>query len=228
VPAAVAAAAARGAALVVVHGTAPGTAAVARLASHALWRWTTGRSPAVPGDWYAAPGVTASPVGAALAGVPADSLPPLAGVAALAPRADSARWTALAARLARRGPAWPVIVGEDSAGRRLVRTVGWGLWRWASQGGVAAEAYRSLVGALTDWLLAPAAEASPSLAAGRDTLNRGLDELLPRPATLHAQAGAPVTAGGESVPLRNAPAVYALALGALMLEWMARRRRGMR
>ena len=218
-------AAVRGASLVVVHGTAAGAAPLAALARHALWRWTAARGEGVGGDWYVAPSETASPVGAALSGVPADSLPPLEALAEQP--ADSAAWTALAARLARRGRAWPAITGSENGDRRAVRVLGSGLWRWASKGGEAAEAYRSLVAALTDWLLAQPAGAERALAARRDSLNRGLDELLPRPRTLAAQPGARLAAAGEREPLRRSTWLYGLALGALVLEWGARRRRGM-
>jgi len=224
-PAAIAAAA-RNAALVVVHGTPGAAAPLAALASHALWRWTAGRASAVAGDWYAAPTASASPIGAALAGLPPDSLPPLVALAT-GPQ-DSAAWTALAARLGRSGPARPVIVGWEAGGRREVRVLGWGLWRWASQGGVAAEGYRSLVAALTNWSLTEASGGAPALAALRDSLGRGLAELLPRPRTLPAQAGEPAAAGTVREPLRNDPWVYALVIAALALEWIARRRRGMR
>ena len=220
------AAAARGATLVVVHGSAAAAAPLAALARHALWRWTGAAGTALAGDWYIQPGASASPVGGALAGVPADSLPPLQ---ALAPaRADSAEWTALAARLGRRGAARPVIAGSEVAGRRVVRLLGWGLWRWASQGGVAAQGYRALVAALTDWSLAAAPGGEASLAALRDSLSRGLDELLPRQRTLQEQPGRPVAAVGGRAPLRQEPWVYGLVLAALMMEWIARRRRGMR
>jgi len=218
-------AATRDASLVVVHGTAQGVAALAGLARRALWRWTAARGEAVDGDWYVSAGETPSPVGAALAGAPADSLPPLEALAEQP--VDTAEWTAVAARLARRGRAWPVVVGSERGDRRAVRVLGAGLWRWASKGGVAAEAYRSLVAALTDWLLAEPAGRTRALAARRDSLNRGLDELLPRPRTLASQRGARVTAAGESEPVRRSGWIYAVAIGALMLEWIARRRRGM-
>jgi hypothetical protein len=219
-------AAVRGASLVVVHGTTQGTAALAALARHGLWRWTSDRGGPVGGDWYVAPGETASPIGGALGGIPADSLPPLEALAEAPP--DSAEWTALAARLGRRGRAWPAIVGSEVAQRRVVRVRGSGFWRWASKGGVAAEGYRSLVAALTDWLLAQPAREGSTLAARRDALNRGLDELLPRPRTLESQSGGRVAAAVETEPLRRATWAYAVALGALVLEWIARRRRGMR
>ena len=49
-----------------------------------------------------------------------------------------------------------------------------------------------------------------------------------RPQTLESQPGIRVAAAGEAEPLRHFPWVYGAALGALVLEWIARRRRGMR
>jgi hypothetical protein len=220
-------AAVRGASLVVVHGTPGGTAALAALAPHGLWRWTEQRPGAIAGDWYVAPpSETPSPVGAALAGVRADSLPPLEALTGQP--ADAAEWTALESRLGRRGRAWPVIVGSEQGNRRAVRVLGSGLWRWASKGGVAAEAYRALVATLTDWLLAAPSHDAAALAARRDSLNRGLDELVPRPRTLESRPGTRVASAGEAEPVRRLWWVYAVALGALMMEWIARRRRGMR
>jgi len=218
--------AARAAALVVVHGTAAGTTPLAALARHALWRWTTPGTGVVAGDWYAVPSATASPLGAALAGVPAESLPPLEALAQQP--GDSAGWTAVSARLGRRGRAWPAIVGAERGPVRVVRMLGSGFWRWASKGGVAAEGYRSLVAALSDWLLTAPEREGAALAARRDSLNRGLDEWLPRARTLSGQPGLRATGPAETEPLRRMPWVYGAALGALVLEWVGRRRRGMR
>ena len=217
-------AAARGASLLIVHGTAEGTAALAALARHAVWRWTAPAG-SIAGDWYVAPAEMPSPVGGALAGVSADSLPPLESLAEQP--GDTGEWAGVAARLARRGKAWPAIVGAERGDRRLVRVLGSGFWRWASQGGASAEAYRSLVAALTDWLLAVPAGTDSALAARRDSLDHGLDELLPHPRTLQAQPGSRVASAGETEPVRRMMWVYAAALGALVLEWAARRRRGM-
>lgn len=219
-------AAARGAALVVVHGTPEGAAAILALARRSVWRWTTGRGAAISGDWYVVPSDAPSPLGAALAGLSAESLPPLEAVSP--PAADSSAWTGLVAELARRGRPRPVILGSEAGGRRTVRMVGSGLWRWASKGGVAREGYRSLIAAVTDWLLAEQERAGPALAARRDSLNRGLDELLPRPRTLSGQPGSRTALTGATAPVRLSPWLYAAALGALMIEWIARRRRGMR
>ena len=105
---------------------------------------------------------------------------------------------------------------------------GAGLWRWASQGGVAQEGYRALTAAMTDWLLGEAERRSPALEAQRDSLTRGLNEFLPRQRTLSAQPGEKGVATGATISARQSPWLYAAALGALMLEWIARRRRGMR
>ncbi|HXY69807.1 MAG TPA: hypothetical protein VEH62_10190 [Gemmatimonadales bacterium] len=219
-------AAARGASLVVVHGTPAGTAPMAGLARHGLWRWTASPAGALAGDWYVLPTAAASPLGAALAGVPPDSLPPLEALSEVP--ADTSGWTGLAARLARRGRAWPAVSGGERGGLRLVRMLGSGFWRWSSKGGVAAEGYRSLVAAVTDWLLAEPEGAGAALAARRDSLNRGLDELLPRPRTLESRAGLRAAVTAETEPLRRNPLVYGVALAALVLEWVGRRRRGMR
>lgn len=221
-------AAARDAALVVAHGTPAGAAAILARARHAVWRWTPDRGPTATGDWYVTPAETPSPLGAALAGIPPESLPPLEAVAG--PAADTSAWTGLVARLARRGRPRPVILGAGAGGgeRRFLRVTGAGLWRWSSQGGVAAEGYRALTAAMTDWLLAETDRSAPALTALRDSLTRGLDELLPRERTLGAQPGLRGVSSGTTVPARQSPWLYAAALGALVVEWVARRRRGMR
>jgi hypothetical protein len=221
-------AAARDAALVVAHGTPLGAVAILTRARHSVWRWTPDRGPAAAGDWYVTPTDAPSPLGTALAGVPAESLPPLEAVAGDARATDTSTWMGLAAQLARRGRPRAVIVGSETGTRRTVRVTGAGLWRWSSQGGVAAEGYRALTAALTDWLLGESARRAPALAAQRDSLRLGLDELLPRLRTLSAQPGLKGVAAGTTVPARQTPWLYAVALGALMLEWIARRRRGMR
>jgi hypothetical protein len=107
-------------------------------------------APRQDGDWYVqAPGP--SPVAAALAGVVWDSLPPATSLTELA--SDSTITVALGARLARRGPPRPVVVLSERGGRRRALIAAAGLYRWAFRGGASAEAYRTLVAALTDWLL---------------------------------------------------------------------------
>ncbi|MGH7529125.1 MAG: hypothetical protein ACREMN_01975, partial [Gemmatimonadales bacterium] len=91
-----------------------------------------------------------------LAGLAWDSLPPATAVGGGSRRpGDSAAVTVLTARLARRGPARPIVtLAQDAArGQRRVTVSAAGLWRWAFRGGGAEEAYRALVAATVDWLL---------------------------------------------------------------------------
>jgi hypothetical protein len=222
---AVARAAAQEAALVVVHGPEAAVEAIARLARRSVWRWPTGGG-AQTGDWYVAPEPGASPLGAVLAGVPAESLPPLAALRT-AP-VDSTAWSAIPARAGRRGPAQPVLVGGTREGRRWLTVRGSGLWRWASRGGVAAEGYRALVLGAADWLLERRTAEDGDVLAVRDSLARADVEFLPRAPTLAAQEGSAGVAARERVPLRQRPLVYGAILAVLCVEWVARRRRGMR
>jgi hypothetical protein len=104
-----------------------------------------------PGDWYVDP-PPASALAGSLAGVAWDSLPPAAGLTELP--ADSATIVLLTARLGRRGSSRPLVLLRDSAGSRSVAVAGTGLWRWGFRGGAPAEAYRTFVAAVSDWLLA--------------------------------------------------------------------------
>jgi hypothetical protein len=220
---------AAGAALLVTHGTREGVQATARLAHRAVWQWISvpGRGdPPSSGDWYVVTPEFASPVGGALSAAAAESLPPLDMVLDLQP--DSVSWTGFVAQLDRRGRSRPVVEGADHGGRRTVFLGVSGLWRWASRGGVAAEGYRSVVASLTDWLIEDRTGSTPRLVALRDSLARATAEFLPRPPTLASQAGVSQATVSEPEPLRFSPWLYLVALAALVVEWVARRRRGMR
>lgn len=106
------------------------------------------------GDWYVEP-PTPSPLASGLAGVTWDSLPPATALADLAP--DSGTVVALTARLGRRGASRPIVTLSERGGRRRAVVAAAGLYRWVFRGGASAEAYRSLMAAVTDWLLAPEA-----------------------------------------------------------------------
>jgi hypothetical protein len=105
-----------------------------------------------PGDWYVERPLS-SPFTAALAGVLWDSLPPATAVVVQARDSNPAATVALVARLARRGPARPIVTLEERNGQRIATVRAAGLWRWAFRGGAAQEGYRSVVAALVDWLL---------------------------------------------------------------------------
>src|SRR5882762_3418361 len=121
--------------------------------------FTGGSRPAVllwptngqPGDWYVERPLS-SPFTAALAGVLWDSLPPATAVV-VQTHDSTASTVALAARLARRGPARPIVTLQERNGQRIATVTAAGLWRWAFRGGAAQEGYRSVVASLVDWLL---------------------------------------------------------------------------
>jgi len=104
-----------------------------------------------PGDWYVERPLS-SPFTAALAGVLWDSLPPATAVV-VQTHDSTASTVALAARLARRGPARPIVTLQERNGQRIATVTAAGLWRWAFRGGAAQEGYRSVVASLVDWLL---------------------------------------------------------------------------
>ena len=159
--------AARQAAMLVVRGqyAAPG-------ATGARWTWAAGAgsSTVINGDWYAAT-APASPLAGRLSSADWDSLPPLTALAPVEPGARG--WIGLTARLGRGGVERPVVVGQDSAGVRRMVTAGMGLWRWSLRGGAAREAYRAVLAAGVDWLLAHPEDAAARLTAS-DVASRGM------------------------------------------------------
>ncbi len=105
-----------------------------------------------PGDWYLGP-ANISPVAGAFVGVEPDSLP--AAVAVHRAESDTlGAWIGAVARQAKRGRAVPVITGRDGVGGRTVTIGADGLYRWAFRGGASDQVWRSLIAAVTSWLLA--------------------------------------------------------------------------
>jgi len=159
----------------------------------------------VPAEWYAT-GAPASPVAGALAGIPWDSLPPIA----VSPSMPAGAWQALETRQGRRGDRRVAIVGTDEP-RRSVVVGASGLWRWQFRGGVSADAYATLWGSLFDWLASERTDVRPALPAEqvvragqpvRWRRGAGSDSLVT--ATLVRRGGGGA-AGGDSVTLRFAP-----------------------
>jgi len=149
VPASVLSGAAANARLVVAVGSPERARAFTTGPRRAVLLWPTNGQ---PGDWYVERPAS-SPFTAALAGVVWDSLPPATAVVVQARDSNPAATVALVARLARRGPARPILTLEERNGQRIATVRAAGLWRWAFRGGAAQEAYRSVVAALVDWLL---------------------------------------------------------------------------
>ncbi len=133
--------------LLVTVGNQPEMAATSR--ARGRWEWVS-EAP-LEGDWYLTP-ATVSPLAAALAGVPPDSLPPATALTPLVP--DQGDWVGLTAQAGRRGAERAAVVGGEQGARRELRVGVTGLWRWSLRGGAAAEAYRSWVAAAASWLLA--------------------------------------------------------------------------
>src|SRR5207244_3489944 len=94
---------------------------------------------------------SASPLAGYLAGIAWDSLPPASAVSDLPP--DTGALPVLQARLARRGASRPIAVLSDQRGSRRATVAATGLWRWGFRGGASDVAYRTLIGAITGWLL---------------------------------------------------------------------------
>jgi hypothetical protein len=102
------------------------------------------------GEWYAT-GAPPSPMAAALAGSPWDSLPPLE-VAAMPP-GTAAGFEVMETRRARRLERRVVAVGWERP-RRVVVVAASGFWRWRFRGGASAPVHSAFWGSIIDWLAA--------------------------------------------------------------------------
>lgn len=187
--------AAAGADLLVLKGRTGGYATGSR--ARGVLRWPSGEEggAALAGDWYVGD-VGASPLGGALA-VPLESLPPLARMLDAPSPPDG--WSAATAQAGRRGTPRPVVTGRFDGRRRDVQVRADGLWRWAFRGGLAEQAYRSLVAAAASWLLA-----APDSAGGRA---RPVRAVVPRGQPMRfawtgdsAPMDTPVALEGDSLP----------------------------
>ncbi|HEX9633325.1 MAG TPA: hypothetical protein VGA02_12770, partial [Gemmatimonadales bacterium] len=156
----------RGAAVVLVRGAVPGADRARR-----VWRWSGGGSGGMAGDWYVAANLPTSPLVPRLAGLAWDSLPPLRG---MQPHETTGWQAALTARLGRRGAQRVVVAARDSAGRRELITTAAGLWRWAFRGGHDREAYRTLLAAGVEWLLAGDQPGTVPVLLGEPVVARGI------------------------------------------------------
>jgi hypothetical protein len=158
-----------------------------------------GRTPVVTsssteGDWYVSPELPASPITSLLEGIDLGDLPPLTSLQTATVGDDA--WAPLLGGRARRGGRTPLVIAEESAGRRWVIAVGRGYWRWAFRGGPSQEAYTRLWGALAGWVVQDQARV-----AGAPI--RPLERSVPR-ATAVRWIAPGVTADSFVLELRNA------------------------
>lgn len=104
-------------------------------------------------EWYAS-AAPVSPLSAALAGLPWDSLPPLLVGGGPEPKGE---WRALEARRGREAVTRAIVVGDD-APRRVVVVAASDLWRWEFRGGAPADAFTALWGSIFDYLASQRAD----------------------------------------------------------------------
>ena len=154
-------------------------------------------------EWYAT-AAPPSPLMAALAALPFDSLPPVT-------LAGPARGTTpvLTVRLGKRGEPQPAIATTEANGTRTVVVSGSGYAGWALRGGRSRDAFTALWGAIFDWVSAGrgdlrAARPVPGvLRAGEPVLWRrgGADSVVRVKVVPRATTGAPAAAS-DAVSLR--------------------------
>jgi len=166
-------AAARDAALLVVHGLDAetdgwGRALARRSGRVLLWPLDAQAAGAVgvptsgarEGEWYPVEETTVSPLAADLAGVRLDGLPPLGPVLPLSGRDPAG--VPLLLRFRGTGPGVPALLLDRSGGRRRAVALASGFWRWAARDGVGRDVYRRLWSGVAGWLLAQ----DPATASG--------------------------------------------------------------
>lgn len=112
------------------------------------------------GEWYAV-AAPPSPLGAALSGLPWDSLPPVS-VSAAPP---TGQWKALEARRGRENEHRVLVAGSDTP-RRVVIVAASGLWRWRFRPGTSADAFTALWGSIFDWLATERADRRAAIPVG--------------------------------------------------------------
>jgi len=188
----------RDAHLVVVHGLGAGAPGWARDAAAGAPRALVfARDPAgalaaglfvdTPraGEWYLDAEPPASPLAAALIGLPYPALPPLGE---LLPWSGAGAASApLEARLRGAGPTQAALVLRERSEGRVAVALASGWWRWALRPGAAEEAYSRVWSAVAGWLLA--GEVTPF---GRI-----------RPTERVVEGGAPIAwTGGSVAPIR--------------------------
>jgi hypothetical protein len=170
------------------------------------------------GDEFYATAAGDSPLRAALAELPWDSLPPLRVNAAPLTGAFAAIVTHRARRVEARAA---VLLHEGP--RRVVVVPASGFWRWRMRGGRAADAFDALWGSVFDWVGA-VRRGEPETRAG----HRIAAEWVPRAPTLTSGPVGTAAVLDLTPRARGEWWLYVLAVAALCAEWVLRRRIGWR
>lgn len=134
--------------------------------------------PPLPGEWYVAGELPASPLAADLSGTDFAGLPPLGGILPLA----TPSLMPLTLLRDGRGDPESALALNEVGGRRRVAMLAVGFWRWGFREGTARDAYRRLWAAVSGWLLA-----TESVALGPGV--RPSDRVLPRGEPINWRAG---------------------------------------
>ena len=113
----------------------------------------------LPGEWYAAGPVPASPSSALLAEADLDLLPPVRELYAVEP---PGRWSVLNANRNRRGEGRPLLTAGEDGARRWALSAASDWWRWSLRGGDPRRVYEGVFSGIVGWLVE---DATPRLAS---------------------------------------------------------------
>ena len=113
----------------------------------------------LPGEWYPAGPVPASPSAALLAEADLDLLPPVRELYAVEP---AGRWSVINASRNRRGEGRPLLTAGEDGTRRWALSAAVDWWRWSLRGDEPRRVYEGVFSGIVGWLVE---DATPRLAS---------------------------------------------------------------
>lgn len=113
----------------------------------------------LPGEWYPAGPVPASPSAALLAEADLDLLPPVRELYAVEP---AGRWSVINASRNRRGEGRPLLTADEDGTRRWALSAAADWWRWSLRGDEPRSVYEGVFSGIVGWLVE---DATPRLAS---------------------------------------------------------------
>lgn len=113
----------------------------------------------LPGEWYPAGPVPASPSAALLAEADLDLLPPVRELYAVEP---AGRWSVINASRNRRGEGRPLLTAGEDGTRRWALSAASDWWRWSLRGNEPRRVYEGVFSGIVGWLVE---DATPRLAS---------------------------------------------------------------